>query len=184
MIINSRSSNFIFNFPVGFFLEQIETKYKSYINRMPGLPWDTLTNMMNAHVQSITMPSMSMSPVSQTRRLGKQQTYKSGQPVPDYFTKEMTVTMKALDGYINYWIFLENTLLHLDLKDEPSLYFDDMFVRIIDQEGHIIQTIRFEKPMLTNLSEISLSYSDNNPDFSTFDCTFTYNAMELLVEHD
>jgi len=124
-----------------------------------------------------------MNPVSQTRRIGKTQTYKSGQPVPDYFTKEMTVTMKAVDGYINYWIFLENTLLFLDLSDK-RLYFEDMFVRAVDQEGHVLQTVRFEKPMLSSLSEISLSYSDNNPDFRTFDCTFTYNAIEMLVEHD
>lgn len=182
MIINSRSSNFVFNFPVDFIHQDIEEKYRPYVMRMPGLPWDTVSNMINAHIQSISMPSLSMTPVSQTRRIGKEQTYKSGQPVPDYFTKEMTVTMKAVDGYINYWIFLENTLLFLDLSDE-RLYFEDMYVRVVDQEGHVLQTIRFEKPMLTSLSEISLSYSENNPDFKTFDCTFTYNALEIMVEH-
>jgi len=182
MIINSRSSNFVFNFPVNFIHADIEKKYAPYVMRMPGLPYDTVSNMMNAHIQSISMPSLSMTPVSQTRTGGKTQTYKSGQPVPDYFTKEMTVTMKAVDGYINYWIFLENTLCFLDLSDE-RLYLEDMYVRVIDQEGHVLQTIRFEKPMLTSLSEVSLSYSDNNPDFNTFDCTFTYNALEVMVEH-
>jgi len=182
MIINSRPSNFIFNFPVDFFHKDIEAKYSPYVQRMPGLPWDTVTNMMNAHIQSITMPSLSMTPVSQTRRIGKEQTYKSGQPVPDYFTKEMTVTMKTLDGYINYWIFLENTLLFMDLSDE-RLYFDDLYVRAIDQEGHVLQTLRFEKPMLTSVSEVSMSYSDNNPDFNTFSAVFTYNALEFMVEH-
>ena len=87
MIINSRSSNFVFNFPVDFIHESIEKKYAPYVMRMPGLPWDTVSNMINAHIQSISMPSLSMTPVSQTRRIGKEQTYKSGQPVPDYFTK-------------------------------------------------------------------------------------------------
>lgn len=183
MIINSRSSNFVFNFPVDFIHETVAEKYKPYVMRMPGLPWDTVTNMMNAHIQSISMPSMNMTPVSQTRRIGKDQTYKSGQPVPDYFSKEITITMKALDGYINYWIFMENALTFLDLSDE-RLYFDDMFVRVLDQEGHILQTLRFEKPMITSISEVSLSFSDNNPDFHTFDCTFTYNALDFIVEHD
>lgn len=183
MIINSRSSNFVFNFPVDFFGEAIEKKYSKYVRAMPGLPWDTVTNMMNAHVQSISMPSLSMTPVQQTRHLGKQQTYKSGQPVPDYFSKEMTVTMKALEGYINYWIFLDNTLNFLDLSDK-RLYFQDLFVRVLNAEGYVIQTVRFEKPMLTSLSEISLAYSDNNPDFKTFDCTFTYNAIDFINEID
>jgi hypothetical protein len=183
MILNSRSSNFLFNFPVGFFSKDIEQKYIGYVRAIPGLPWDTVTNMMNAHVQSITMPSLSMDTVAQTRKLGKQQTYKSGQPVPDYFSKEMTVTMKAVEGYINYWIFLDNTLRFLDLSDK-RLYFDDIYVRILNDKGYVIQTIRFEKPMLTGLSEISLSYSDNNPEFKTFDCTFTYNAIDFIIETD
>lgn len=182
MIINSRSSNFIFNFPKGFFADEIERKYLPYVKRMP-LPWDTITDVMNAQVQSITMPSLSMTPVGQVRKLGKEQVYKSSQVVPDLFTKEMTVTMRTLDGYINYWIFLENALMWLDFTNR-ELYFDDLYIRVMNQEGYILQTVRFEKVLLTSVSEISLSFSDNNPDFKTFDCTFRYNALEVLVEHD
>lgn len=182
MIINSRSSNFVFNFPKGFFSDYIEEKYKPYVMRMP-LPWDTIHNYMNAQIQSVTMPSLTMPTVSQVRKGGKDQKYKSGQPVPDYLSKEMTVTMRALDGYINYWIFMDNALRWLDL-DEPALYHDDLYMRIMDQEGHIIQSVRFEKPILTGISQVTASFSDNNPEVSTFDCTFEYNAVDFVVERD
>jgi len=183
-IINSNSSNFIFTFPKGFFNPTIEAKYLPYIKRQPDLIWDDVTGLMNSQVQSISMPSLSMTPVEQVRKGGKMQSYKSARPVPDYFSNEMTVTMRCLNGYINYWIFLENLLMHLDLVDEDGLYFEDLYIRMLNQEGYIVQTVRFQKPTITNLSEISLSYSDNNPSFKTFDCTFRYNALELIVEND
>lgn len=182
MIINSRSSNFIFNFPKDFVHESISDKYLPFVKRMP-IPWDTVLDFLNAQVQSISMPSLSMSPVSQTRKLGKSQVYKSGQVVPDLFSKDMTVTMRTLDGYINYWIFLENALRWLDFTTD-ELYFNDLFINITNQEGYIVQKVRFEKVLLTSVSEISLSFSDNNPDFKTFDCTFTYNAIDISVPHD
>src|SRR5690606_10395378 len=126
-----RSSNFIFNFPKGFFIDAIEKKYRPYVKRMP-LPWDNVTTMMNAQVQSVSMPSLSMSPVSQTRKLGKEQVYRSSQVVPDLFTKEMTVTMRTLDGYLNYWIFLENALHYFDFSKE-ELYLDDLYIRVMSQ---------------------------------------------------
>lgn len=182
MIINARSSNFIFNFPKSFIIPPIEDKYKNYVMRMP-LPYDTVQNFMNAHVQSITFPSLAMEPVTQARKLGKEQAYKSGKVTPDLFTKEMTVTMKAVDGYINYWIFLENALNYLDFSTK-DLYLEDMYIRVLSQEGHIVQTVRFQKVILTGVSEIVLSYSDTTPTFSTFNATFKFNALDIFVEHD
>jgi hypothetical protein len=183
MIINSRSSNFIFNFPRGFFDKDIEDKYLPYVKRNP-LPFDTVHTMMNAHVQSVTFPSLSMEPVSQTRKFGKEQNYKNSKPVYDLFTRDMTVTMKALDGYINYWIFMENALKYLEVLEENPPYFDDLNIDFLNQEGHIIMTARFNKLVLTGISEIQLSYSDNQPEFKTFDATFRFNKMDLIVKRD
>lgn len=183
MIINSRSSNFIFNFPKGFFAESVEEKWTPWIKRMP-LPYDTVHSAMNANVQSVTFPSFSMEPVSQTRKFGKQQDYKNARPVYDLFTRDMTVTIKALDGYSNYFIFLENALEYLKIGEPTQQYFDDMDINFLSQEGHIITTARFNKIVLTGISEIQLSYSDNQPEFKTFDVTFRFNKMDLIIKRD
>lgn len=183
MIINSRSSNFIFNFPKGFFDQAIEDKYLPYVKRNP-LPYDTVHTMMNAHVQSVTFPSLSMEPVTQTRRFGKEQNYKNSKPLYDLFTRDMTVTLKALDGYINYWIFIENAQHYLQIMEPNDVYFDDLNIDFLDQEGFIVMTARFSKLILTSISEIQLSYSDNQPDFKTFDVGFRFNKMDLIVKHD
>lgn len=185
MIINSRASNFIFNFPKGFFQKAVEEKYLNYIKRMPE-PYDTVHTFMNAQVQAVTFPSLNMEPVEQTRLYGKKQDYKNAVPHQDLFTRDMTVTIKALDGYINYWIFMDNAIEYFKLFDgiNKNNYFEDLHIRFLSQEGHIINTVRFHGIILTGISEIQASYSDNNPEFKTFDCTFRYNILDIGVEKD
>ena len=181
-IINSRSSNFIFVFPKGFFVKKIVDKYTPYVKRHP-LPYDTIDTFMSAQIQSISFPSINMDPVSQTRYRGKQQEYKNSVPIADLFTRDVEITFKTLDGYINYWIFLENMLEHLDFQNKEQ-YLDDLQMRFLDQEGRVVMGIKYIKPVFTGMSEISLSYSDNNPEFKTFSARFSFFKMDLSIEHD
>lgn len=182
MIINSRASNFVLTFPKGFFTDFIECKYLPYVKRLP-LPYDTVTNLMASTIQSVNFPSLTMDPVSQTRLYGKKQEFKNSTPIADLFTKDLTVTFKTLDGYINYWIFLENALQYLAF-DNREQYTDDLQLRFLSQEGHVITTTVFKGIYFKGLSEIILSYSDNNPEFKTFDASFGFFKMDVLIEKD
>jgi hypothetical protein len=182
MIINSRSSNFLFTFPKGFFSESIVCKYKPYVFRN-FLPYDTLENFMAAQIQSVTFPTISMEPVQQTRLLGKKQEYKNSVPIADLFTRDLQITFKTLDGYINYWIFLENALEYLSFENK-QLYFDDLQMRFLDQEGHVVITTQYKGTYFKGMTEVTCSYSDNNPDFKTFTASFGFFKMDIFVDHD
>lgn len=182
MIINSRSSNFLFTFPTGFFSDEIVNKYTPYVKRN-FLPYDTIHNFMVAQIQSVTFPTLNMDPVQQTRTYGKKQEYKNSVPIQDLFTRDLTVTFKTLDGYINYWIFLENALYYLNFGNK-QLYFDDLQMRFLDQEGRVILTTKYSGTYLKGISEVTLSYSDNNPDFKTFTASFGFFKMDIIVEND
>jgi hypothetical protein len=184
MIINSRSSNFLFTFPKGFFTKSIIEKYAPYVFRNP-LPYDTLENLMAAQIQSVTFPTITMDPVQQTRNRGKKQEYKNSVPVADLFTREVQVTMKTLNGYINYWIFLDNMLEYLNFQDpSKDQYFDDLAMRFLDQEGYVVVTTQYKGVYFKGMTEITASYSDNNPDFKTFTATFGFFEMKILIDHD
>lgn len=182
MIINSRSSNFLFTFPKGFFSKAIIDKYTPYVKRNP-LPYDTLENFMAAQIQSVTFPTISMEPVRQTRLYGKSQEYKNSVPIGDLFTRDLSITFKTLDGYINYWIFLENALEYLNFQNK-TLYFDDLQMRFLDQEGHVVIATQYKGSYFKGMTEVTLSYSDNNPDFKTFTATFGFFKMDIFVDHD
>jgi hypothetical protein len=141
---------------------------------------------MNAQVQAVTFPALAMDPVEQTRKYGKKQDYKNSVPFQDLFSRDMTVTIKTLDGYINYWIFMDNAIEYFKFFDgaNTNKYFEDLHIRFLSQEGHVVNTVRFHGVILTGISEIQASYSDNNPEFKTFEASFRYNVIEIGVEKD
>lgn len=180
MIVNARSSQFLFNFPKGWFPESVINKWEPYVKRLP-IPYETVENVMASSIQSVTFPSISMESVAQTRRLGKQQQYKNSVPIQDLFTREVTITFRLMEGHVNYWIMLDTVLCYLNFNDD-KLYMDEMYLRSLDQEGRIINTVRYDKVFFMNMSEINLAFSDNNPDFKSFQLTFGYNWMEIFIE--
>jgi hypothetical protein len=184
MIINSRSTNFWFLWGKSFFPEAVVTKYTPYIKRHY-TPYDSMDNFMSSSIQSLTFPTLTMDPVQQTRLYGKKQEYKSSVPVKDLINREITLTMKSFEGYINYWIFMETMLAYLDFAEPtPKMYFDDFQLRLLDQEGRVVNSCAFKGVYFKGLSEISLSYSDNNPEFRTFNATFGYFEMKIFIEND
>jgi len=44
--------------------------------------------------------------------------------------------------------------------------------------------MKLVEPIYKNISEITLSYSANSPEFETFQVDFNYNLLELNVELD
>jgi hypothetical protein len=181
-LLNARSANFILTLPKGFIHQDIESKYLPYVKRNP-LTYDTVGNLISSGIQSVTFPSISMNEVSQTRMYGKAQDYKSSEQIGDLFTRELTITFKCMDGYINYWIMLENFLKYLDFSTKQQ-YFDDLYLRCLNQEGHVMTSIRFNQVIMKSLSEINFAYSDNSIDFKTFSVTVKYNKIEMVIERD
>jgi len=179
MFSNSRSNNFRLVLPKGFLAEKIEEKWDTYIKRLP-IPFETVEKFIQSGIQSVSFPSLSMEPASQTRYGGKKQEYKNSVPIEDLFTRDVRITFKASDGWVNYFIMLDNILNYLDFKSE-QLYFDSMYLQLLDREGHIVTVIEMKNLVFTNLSEISCSYSDISPDIKTFDISFKFVNIDITI---
>ena len=55
---------------------------------------------------------------------------------------------------------------------------------MLNQEGFVVNTNVFKGMYVKNLSEISLSASDNNPEFHTFSALFGFYSFDTKIEHD
>jgi len=64
MILNSRNNNFIITIPRNFVYPSIVKKYETYLKRLP-LPYDNLSDYLNASIQAMTFPSLSTELVEQ-----------------------------------------------------------------------------------------------------------------------
>lgn len=58
--------------------------------------------------------------------------------------------------------------------------FPDMNLSFMDNLGYELFTFKFGRVLYTGISELSLSFSSNVPDFKTFTCNFTYTTFDLL----
>ncbi len=180
MILNVRNNSFVFLFPENFFTDSIKEKYKDYYQSLI-LPYDTIDDFMSSTVQQIDFPAWNMTTAEQTRPLGKQQDYKSSKPLKELFNREITLTMKISDAYLNYFIFLENSLEFLDFSNKKQT-LSPIRLMMLNNEGYSVSSIIFNRPILTSQTGIKLSYSSVTPQFNTFDIKFKYYDFDLKVD--
>jgi hypothetical protein len=179
-LINPRGNTFYFTFPKGFFPEEVVKKYEPFIKRQT-IPFDTIGAYINSTIQSVSFPSLTIDGVEQTRMLGKRISYQSATPVQDLFNKDIAVTFKMVDGYINYFIVLETILHHLNFKT-GDLYLPNLPLRMMDGNGNIIVSVQFKLVTVTSVSEISLSYTANTPQATNFSLGMKANYIDLDLE--
>lgn len=182
MLLNVRQNGFLFSFPPDFFAEEIKEKYKKYYQSLI-IPYDTITDFMSSTIQSIDFPGWTMNTVPQTRLLGKTQEYKNSTQIVDLFSREFTITFKMTDAYLNYFIFLENGLKFLDFSNDQQT-FSPMRLSLLDNEGYLVSSIVFKRPILKGQDGIKLSYSSSTPNFTTFTAKFSYFDFDIDLDFD
>ncbi len=182
MILNARNNGFVVLFPPDFFSETIKEKYKKYYQSLI-LPYDTIEDFMSSTIQSIDFPGWNMALTQQTRLLGKKQEYKNSKPIPDLFNREFTLTFKLTDAYLNYFIFLDNSLEFLDFDNKEQV-LSPIRLSLLNNEGYLVSSLMFNKPILKSQGGINLSYSSVNPTFSTFTAKFQYFDFDLDIDFD
>jgi hypothetical protein len=180
MLLNQRQNSFILSFPPTFFSEKVKEDYKKYYQSLI-LPYDSIHDFMSSTIQSVDFPGWSMDPAQQVRMLGKQQEYKNAKQVEDLFERSFTITFKLTDAYLNYFMFLENSQQYLDFSNLQKT-FDPIRLSLLDNQGYLVASIIFNKPILTGLDGFKLSYSTNTPDFKVFTAKFKY--FDFKVELD
>jgi len=182
MLLNVRQNGFVFLFPPDFFNERVQEKYKKYYQSLI-LPYDNISDFMSSTIQSIDFPGWQMAETTQTRLFGKKQDFKNAVQVPDLFTREFTLTFKLTDAYLNYFIFLENSLDYLDF-DNRKPTFPPARLSLLDNQGYLVASIIFNRPILKSQEGFKLSYSSTSPDFKTFTAKFTYFDFDIELDFD
>ena len=183
MLLNARDNLFEFHFPKTFMPKPIAEKYKPYLNRIPGNVIEEPLDFINYTIQSVNLPGMGYDAVEQQQKPGRNIQFRSTLPTQELFEKELTVTFQLVDGYINYWMMLE-ILNYYYAFDTREPFLDDLNIRMLDSEGQSIVTARLIRPLIKNISELSMSFASNVAEFTTFDISIGYNELEVLIELD
>ena len=153
------------------------------MNRIPGNLFEGAIDFINYGIQGINLPGITFDPVSQADNDGTTRYFRGKIPIQNTIERQFTVTMQLMDGYINYWI-MTDLLLYYYAPTTKQKYIDDLNLGITDAEDLVMTTIAFEKPIMNQISELSINMSDNVAEFSTFDVNFYYNKFNIKIQPD
>ena len=181
MLLNARRNSLILLFPPHFFSKNVQRKYKTnYLDNLL-LPYDDVHEYMSSTIQSVNIPGWSIDTPEQTRMLGAKQEFKPGLPVKDYFNRSFTVKFQLADGFLNYFLFMENAIQYLNFKNK-EMYFPMVKVGLINNEGYLVCGIDFKKVILSGMSDLDLSHAAVSQEFNTWSADFKYMDWRLNLD--
>lgn len=181
MFVSSRNNQFRFNFPRTFIPKSISDKYKPYLNRMPGNMIKEPIDIFNYGIQSLSLPGPSFDPVQQNDLPGNTRRFRTSLPKQELFDKSMTVTMKSLDGYVNYWMAIELFEYYYNLSGKKPFLPDGVGIQMIDSDGNTYVTAKIQQMILSSVSSLDLNFSSNTTGFEAFDLGFSYNIIDINI---
>ena len=185
MLISARNNQFLFNFPRNFIPKEISDKYKPYLNRMPGNMITEPIDFLNYGIQSLNLPGPTQEEVEQKPFPGNAQKWRGALPLSTTNEPmEVTITMQAFDGYVNYWMAREIFQHYYVLDGKTPFVPEGVGIQIMDSQGNIFVTAKMKRMIFKSLSALDLNFSSNTVEFQTFDMTFVYNDLDIVVDLD
>lgn len=181
MLLNARDNLFEFNFPRTFIPKLIADKYRPYLNRIPGNLIEEPIDFVNYTIQAINLPGFGYDPVEQIKLGGRKQQYRDSKPETELYEKELIVQFQLVDGYINYWMLLDTLRYYYDFQTIPP-YMENLNLRLTDGEGNALVTAQMKAVLMRQIDDLNMSFATNVAEFKTFNVTFVYNFLDIIIE--
>lgn len=182
MILTQRNHTFLILFPKTFFSNDLKSNFDYYQKQLK-LPYDNIDDYMSSTVQNVNFPGWSMEKRTQVRKLGARQDFKNAVPVKDLLDRKFTIQFKLSDGFLNYFMFYNNSIEYLDFRNK-ELYFDDFKFLLLNNEGYLVGTIDFYQVILTGMSNVKLDYANVERMNNTFTADFNFNDWDISLYYD
>ena len=175
-ILNSKINMFQVWFPRNFFYPEIEQRWTPVVKRLK-LQYQTLEDFVNATVQSVSFPEMTLNPVAQPQSQFNIK-YRGGKELEPILDKNLTVTFKLIEGFITYWMFFDQIEMYQKYV-ESNPFWPSMHISFLDHHGFELLAFEFEKIVPTGMSQFNLNYSTVAAEFNTFTLNLTYNRFKI-----
>jgi len=175
-ILNAKLNQFAIWLPQDFFYPEIRERWTPIVKRLK-LQYQSLEDFVNATVQSVTFPEVTLQPVTQPQTMF-QIKYRGGKELEPILDKNLTVTFKLTEGFITYWMLFDQIEL-FQMYSARSPFWPSMYVTFLDHHGFELMTFEFQKIVPTNLSQFNVSYATVAADFNVFTLNLTYNRYKI-----
>jgi len=179
MRISSQNSQFVFLLPVDFVSPRLYEKFQRFLdsNRVA---YDNVLDYLSSTIKEIVFPSISYENVEQRIKYGKKMPWRPSINVYDTFQQELDITFRSVDSHTNYFMLIE--ILQEFYQTSERSFIPYLSLHILDKNGDLIYTVIFKNNLLKTLSELRLTYQ--NQDFSEkqFTMTFRFSYLDIIYE--
>ena len=183
-LLNSKFSNFRLNFPKNWFYPEIIETYDQYF-RKSMIPYTNLTDYINFTIQSVSWPALAIETVTQTKK-DAEITYKSGWDLNRQTEKNLTITFRTTEGFLNYFVMRSQLEMYYEQGKtaKNNVFVPDLNLMMLDHYGYLILTQKMKYVVYMGLSELELSQSANVPEYRTFTADFKYSELSFIKNYD
>lgn len=183
-LLNSKFSNFSISFPRGWFYQDILDIYEPYFKRT-FIPFTSLVDYMNFTIQSVSWPAIAIETVTQDTK-DQQTTFKGGFDLTRQTEKNLTITFRTTEGFLNYFVMRSQLDMFCDKGKEAKndIFLPDLNLLMLDHYGYLILTQRMKGIVFCGLSELELSQAANVPEYRTFSADFKFTGLSYIKSYD
>lgn len=182
---NPRFDLFKLALPTDFFKTAIIGKYNEWMSIEPRNV-DNIISAINQSIQTISLPSFGITPIIQQNPQkggAVEVAFNTVQPFDNLIEdKNFTITFKHGNGFMNYFLLLEHYYQYADSKNGTLNDYSripDIPLMILDTEGNVLFTFTFIGVIFIGLTELELSKSKIQNEFTTFDGRFIFTSYKL-----
>lgn len=181
MRLSSQNNQFIFNFPVDFIEDYLYDEFQIMMDKN-FVPYDSAIDYINSSIKEIFFPGLQFDNVEQTIKRGKKIRWKETMNVTDKFTRELDVTFRSMDSWINYYMLVQ--ILVEFYLNVPKHSLPIFTIEIMDKDGAVLYTVVLRNVLLKSIGEVRLGYQQYELNEETFTITFDFNWIDVIWEVD
>ena len=178
MVLNNKAQMFSVWFDDMYFYPEIEEKYTKTLNKMK-LPYMSVSDFMNAQLQTIIFPGVNIDPAIQQRHQ-YEVAYTTGKELDAIIDKNLTLEFKLTESYLSYWILWDQIEMYLKYNEIRECWWDPINLTFLNDAGFELRTMQFQQISPISLSELNLSYKSQVSSYNTLKLLLRYNYIKNI----
>jgi len=183
MLLNPKMNNYELSLPSDWLYDEVVNKYTRYFKSEKSI-YPKLINFINSTIQSISWPSISLTNVEQ-REKGKTKSFRGGEPAELGFTKEVTITFKCSENYLNYMIMRDLLFEYMKtVGNAKDSFMPDIMLNMLDSSGRVVMTFQYIDIVYFAITELELSMGSNTAEYRSFDIQLAYKDIKISSYKD
>ncbi len=173
--LSALNNQFHFNLPMDFVPEELEERYMKILKNWRK-PYGSVIDYLNADIQDIGFPSLTLPTVTQTMKRGKETLWKGNQNIYDLFDKKASITFNSVDSNFNYMV-IRDCLVHHYLNTDKT-YDSNIVMTMVDENRKALFFFQYRSVIFTYQDGMKFMYQTGAVANKTFTVDFTFNYFD------